>query len=174
MPTVADRIAEFLAEKGVTHAFGIIGAGNAALFEAIARLAETEIVCCHHEAAAVMAATYWGRTRRSVGCAIVTTGAGSSNAITGALAAQMDSAPVLIISGNEPSRYSGDKTRIRGVQGFSVEKDCRPFVKRMYTAPHGILLPFRLKLESAWEHALEPRPGAVWFDIARDAFNAVE
>jgi acetolactate synthase-1/2/3 large subunit len=82
----------FLAEKGVTHAFGIIGAGNAALFDAIARLAKTEIVCCHHEAAAVMAATYYGRARGTCGVAIVTTGAGSSNAITGALAANMDSA----------------------------------------------------------------------------------
>lgn len=170
--TVADAIAAFLAEKGITHAFGIIGAGNAALFDAIARLAKTEIVCCHHEQAAAMAATYWGRTKGLCGVAIVTTGAGSSNAITGALAANMDSAPLLIISGNEPSRYTGDMIRIRGVQGFNVSHTCGPFVKRMFT-PTSTSLPFGMQLQSAWRYATEPRSGAVWFDIPRDFFNAM-
>jgi acetolactate synthase I/II/III large subunit len=172
MRTVADMIAHFLAEKGVTHAFGIIGAGNAALFEAIARHAKTEIVCCHHEAAAAMAATYWGRTRASCGVAIVTTGAGSSNAITGALAAQMDSAPLLVLSGNEPLKYlSGPKTRIAGVQGFWTQDAVKPFVK---SAKMGDASRIRMGLlQRAWDEALQVRPGAVWIDFPRDQFNAL-
>jgi acetolactate synthase-1/2/3 large subunit len=171
--TVADTIAAFIAEKGITHAFGIIGAGNAALFAAIHRAKKTEIVCCHHEQAAVMAASYSGRVHRArQGVAIVTTGAGSSNAITGALAALMDSVPVLIISGNEPSKYCASPwaTRVVGVQGFLTAEHVAPFVKeaRAVTADRFS----SAYLEDAWQCALAPRPGPVWLDFPRDVFNA--
>ena len=165
--TVADSIAEFLADKGITHAFGIIGAGNVALFEAITRLAKTEIVCCHHEQAAVMAATFWGRVNGKCGVAIVTTGAGSANAITGALSAQMDSVPALVISGNEPSRYLMAKTRVIGVQGFHTAWDVEGFVKRSIQW-HG-----DRTLEQAYDVAISGRPGPVWIDVPRDYFNEV-
>jgi acetolactate synthase-1/2/3 large subunit len=170
--TVADRIALFLAEKGVTHAFGIVGAGNVALLDAISRLGKTEFICCHHEQAAAMAATYYGRTRLSVGVAIVTTGAGSSNTITGALAAHMDSAPLLIISGNEPTKYlCGRRTRIAGVQGFWTQDAVKHFVKSTKT---GDASRVRLGiLERCWHEASEVRPGPVWIDFARDQFNAL-
>jgi acetolactate synthase-1/2/3 large subunit len=164
---VADSIAQFLHEKGVDHAFGIIGAGNVALFDAIARLGKTQIVCCHHEQAAAMAATFYGRTRNTVGVCIVTTGAGSSNAITGALAAHMDSAPLLIISGNEPSKYLNTvDMRIVGVQGFYTAHAIRSFVK-LARQWHGTrTLPY------AYATAIADRPGPVWVDIPRDEFNA--
>ncbi len=166
--TVADSIAEFLAEKGITHAFGIIGAGNAALFDAIARRKATEIVCCHHEQAAVMAATAYARTSKDgIGCAIVTTGAGSSNAITGALGAYMDSVPVLIISGNEPSRYLDTQCRIVGVQGFRTETAIERFVKPSFTCWDVSIL------EHAYKVALDERQGPVWIDCPRDIFNAL-
>ena len=47
--TVADAIAQWLFDKGVTHAFGIVGSGNLSLFDAIARLGKTKIVATHHE-----------------------------------------------------------------------------------------------------------------------------
>ena len=170
--TVADAIAVFLAEKGVSHVFTIIGAGNASLLDAIARKASTEIVCCHHEAAAAMAATYWGRLRQSCGVAIVTTGAGSSNAITGGLAANMDSAPLMILSGNEPLRYlSGPKLRIAGVQGFYTQDAVKSFVK---SANMGDASRVRMGLlQRAWDEALSVRPGAIWIDFPRDQFNAL-
>lgn len=171
--TVADSIAAFFAEKGITHAFGIIGAGNAALFDAIHRAKKTEIVCCHHEAAAVMAASGSARVRRPhIGVALVTTGAGSSNAVTGALAALMDSVPLLIVSGNEPTRYLDmPYTRVTGVQGFDARSACNLFVKKTeYVLSGGII---RTYLESAYREATEGRPGPVWIDIPRDKFNAV-
>lgn len=170
--TVAEAIAQFLADKGVTHAFGIVGAGNAALFEAIARLKKTKIVCCHHEAAAAMAATYFGRTLGICGVAIVTTGAGSANAITGALAANMDSAPLLIISGNEPSRYMGAVTRIVGVQGYHTSRVAQMVAKCSWKMVHAEQA--RGGLQFSWDEALgvHDRPGPVWLDIPRDFFNA--
>lgn len=163
---VADHIARTIADQGVTHAFGIIGAGNVALFDAIARLGETEIVCVHHEQAAVMAATAWGRTIGRTGVAIVTTGAGSANAITGALAAHMDSCPVVIISGNEPSKYLRNfNVRVSGVQGFHTDHAVEPFVKcslRWYG---------ERSLHDAFREAVSGRPGPVWLDIPRDYLN---
>ena len=170
--TVADSIAEFFAVKGIGHAFGIIGAGNAALFDAIARRGATEIVCCHHEAAAVMAATYYGRYRGGVGVALVTTGAGSSNAITGALAAYMDWAPVLILSGNEPSKYLDmEPSRVVGVQGFDTARAVKRFVKLSLRAGDCILKPMDV-LDAGYTAALEGDPGPVWVDIPRDLFNS--
>ena len=172
--TVAEAIAEFLAEKEIGHAFGIIGAGNVALFDAIARLGKTKIVCCHHEAAAVMAATYYGRYRGGIGVAIVTTGAGSSNAITGALAAHMDSAPVLILSGNEPSKYlEMEPTRVTGVQGFHTARVAQHVCKEAWRVTHAGTNSGRASLETAYEDALSGRPGPVWIDFGRDVFNAV-
>lgn len=171
--TVAEAIATLLAEKDIRYAFGIIGAGNAALFDAIARAGKTEIICCHHESAAVMSATYYGRVRGSCGVAICTTGAGSSNAITGALAANMDSAPVVLITGNEPLRYlwqdSGVRTphRVCGVQGFLTADAVKPFVKH---AREGLT---HHSVEEAFDIAMAPRQGAVWVDIPRDRFGAL-
>lgn len=176
MPTVADAIAAFLEDKNVRHAFGIIGAGNVALFEAIAKRGFTQIVCCHHEQAAVMAATFAGRVTQSCGVAIVTTGAGSSNAITGALAAHMDSAPVLIISGNEPSRYllAAAKDylgrRVVGVQGYITSDVAEHVTKYAWTAVRNganCLLGVRYSFKKAQSE----RPGPVWIDIARNLFN---
>lgn len=170
---VADGIAAVLAEKGITHAFGIIGAGNVALFDAISKARATQIVCCHHEQAAVMAATAWGRYRHAVGVAICTTGAGSANAVTGALAAKMDSAPVVIISGNEPSRYMLSETPVIGVQGFHAKRVAQHVCKAaICTWEYQVTIDPVDALRCAFVTATEGRPGPVWIDICRDQFSA--
>jgi glyoxylate carboligase len=102
---IADKIAEWLESKGITHAFGIIGGGNHVLWNAIVERGFTQIVSVHHEQAAVMAAAYYYRTCGKIAVAMVTTGGGSTNALTGVVAAYMDRVPVLILSGNEASKY---------------------------------------------------------------------
>ena len=169
--TLADQIAEWLHEKKIAHAFGIIGAGNLAIFDAVARLAKTRLIACHHEQAAVMAAGFYWRTSGRLACAIVTTGAGSSNALTGVLAAFMDSTPLIVISGNEPSGAMTGKTRVLGVQGYDSRAVAAPFTKQAY----------RVRLEKtqasenlkylmdvAVHNALTPRFGPVWLDVSRD------
>lgn len=168
---VADHIAKTIADQGVTHAFGIIGAGNVALFDAIARLGETEIVCVHHEQAAVMAATAYGRTSGRTGVAVVTTGAGSANAITGALAAHMDSCPVVIISGNEPSKYMDSEARVIGVQGYHTSRVAQFISKSAWKVSGGANAIAGIKY--SFEESTSGRPGPIWIDIPRDYFNAV-
>ncbi len=165
--TVADSIAQWFHEKCITHAFGIIGAGNNELFNAIARLAKTEIVCCHHEQAAVMEAGAYYRISGRLSAALVTTGAGSTNAITGVVAAHMDSTPVLVISGNEASKYMDAPTRVLGVQGYDssavIEGVCKGSWR--FNGMPG--------LDRAYALALKPRQGPVWIDIAKDVQNAM-
>ena len=162
---VADNIALWLAEKEIKHAFGIIGAGNCGIFDAVARLGKTTLVCTHHEQAAVQAATYYYRASKKVACALVTTGAGSANALTGVIAAWMDSQPVLVISGNEPTNFFNvSHPRVIGVQGFDSVELVRPITKyaaRMSVADYRYL-------NHAYDQMLSPRMGPVWIDVPRD------
>lgn len=161
----SDFVADFLADQGVRHIFGIVGAGNAQIFDAIARRGFTEIICVHHEQAAVMAATTYFRTTGTVSVALLTTGAGSANGVTGVLSAWMDSMPVLIISGNENSRFTHAKNplRIWGVQGYDSTRMVEDITKWNYRLmePEKVLGAITV----GYAIARSGRPGPVWIDI---------
>lgn len=165
MKNVADKIAGWLDDKGIHTVFGIIGGGNVALFNAIASLGKTKIVCTHHEQAAVMAAGAFYRTCGRISAAIVTTGAGSTNAITGCASAYMDGTPVLILSGNEASKYMYAKTPVWGVQGYDSSGAVQYLCKSSWRAHQN---PY---LDAALDTALKPRMGPVWVDIPKDVQN---
>lgn len=167
---VADQVARWLEEKGITRAFGIIGGGNVVLWDAITRLGKTELVCCHHEQAAVMAATYYYRTCGRPALALVTTGAGSTNALTGVMAAYMDSIPVLVISGNEGSKYMYQPTRVWGVQGYDSSGMSDGCVKAR-SRPSAVSA--LGSIEGCLDLALKPRQGPVWIDLPKDVQSAV-
>ena len=161
----SDIIADFLADQGVRHIFGIVGAGNAQIFDAITRRGFTEIICVHHEQAAVMAATTYFRTTGIVSVALLTTGAGSTNGITGVLSAWMDSMPVLVISGNENSRFTHDQNplRIWGVQGYDSTRMVEDITKWNYRLmePEKVLG----AISFGYSIARQSRSGPVWIDI---------
>lgn len=162
--TVADAIADWLAANQIRIAFGIIGAGNLALWDAITRKAATEIICCHHEQAAALAASGYYRASGRIALCLVTTGAGSSNAITGILSSFMDSIPILIISGNEPSRYMNDVTRVLGVQGYDSAKVASHFTKDSMRLEHW----WREGVDESLRRSMMPRMGPCWIDVSRD------
>lgn len=164
---VADNIARWLHEKGIQTVFGIIGGGNVEIFNAITRLSKTEIVCTHHEQAAVLAACGYFRVSGRISAALVTTGAGSTNAITGVVSAYMDSTPVLVISGNEASKHMYAQTRVWGVQGYASCEMVESVTKRAYRAES---MP---DLDAAVALAMKPRQGPVWIDIPKDVQHAM-
>ena len=118
-----------------------------------------------------MAATYYYRASGRLPLCLVTTGAGSANAITGVIAAWMDSIPLIVISGNEPSRYFGDRDAIRvhGTQGYDSAKVAAPFCK--YTVQIRSAASVITNLESARARSLQDSPGPVWVDIPKDIQN---
>jgi acetolactate synthase-1/2/3 large subunit len=169
---VSEIIADFLAEKNIKHVFGIIGAGNAHIFDAILRKNYTEIICVHHEQTACMAMQTYFRTSGKISAAIVTTGAGSTNAVTGVVSAWMDSIPGLVISGNENSKFIHDKNplRIWGVQGY----DSVDMVKKVTKYSSRVMEPGHIshELEKAYHTALSGKPGPCWIDIPMNVQSA--
>ncbi len=164
--TAADCIAEWLAGHRVSHAFGLVGAGILPIWDAITRLGKTQIICCHHEQAAATAAASMNRLDyRLRAIALVTSGGGAANAITGVMGAHMDSIPLIIISGNEPSKYLTAGTRVLGVQGFNAARVAEPFTKVSLTLGEGNL---EGTLATIWLAATEPRSGAAWLDCPRN------
>ncbi len=162
---VAERVAEFLSEKGCTHAFGLVGGANSMLFHALSK--RMEIVCVAHEQAAAMAAMYYYRICGRIAPVLVTAGAGCVNTLTGVMAAHMDGIPLLVISGNEKSMYfKTPQKRGIGFQGFIPGRVVYSFTKLVMSAdnPRGALL----ALEGLYRSALEPRQGPCWLDIPQD------
>ena len=166
--TGAELVAKWLADKEIKHAFGIIGGGNVCLWDAITRADYTDLICCHHEQAAAMAATYYYRTCGRLALTLVTTGAGSTNACTGVMAAWMDSISLLVISGNEASKYYEAGGRGFGFQGYKSAEVAKHFTKLALSGP---LVPSLL--DSVLRVALEPRQGPVWLDFPKDLQSAV-
>lgn len=162
---VSDEVAVYLEHLGIRHAFGIIGAGNVHLFESIARRGYTEIVCVHHEQAATMAMQTYYRTHGKLAVALLTTGGGASNGVTGVVSAWADSAPGLIIAGNENGKYCSEKNPLRmwGVQGFDSVQMVQKVTK--YAARVNDPVKTLYELGKASHLALDRRPGPVWIEI---------
>ena len=134
--TGADAVAAALEELGVEIVFGITGAGNLAICDAIYRRGATRLIFVHHEQAAIMAAQGLSRTTGKLGVALVTTGGGSTNALTGIVGAQMDSVPILLLTGNENSVHvnTDNQLRIWGVPGLRLPAGLRAGHQR--STPH--------------------------------------
>lgn len=170
---VSDVIANFLAAKKASHVFGIVGAGDAHIFDSIGRLGKSQIVSVHHEQAATMAMQTYFKTRGIPTACILTTGGGASNGITGVVSAWMDSIPGLVIAGNEASRYTraDNPLRIYGVQGFDAVEMVRKVTKYAVrvTDPKRILF----ELEKAYCLAISGRPGPSWVEVPLDIQSAM-
>src|SRR6056300_94473 len=168
MIKVSDAIAEFLKHKQIDTVFGIIGSANSHIFDSIQNLGYTKIICTHHEQAAIMAMAAYYRASGKLSAALVTAGAGASNAITGVISNWADSIPGIIISGQEPIRYLSQHTDLRmfGTQGFSSYE----MVKNV-TKYSNVLLDrnnIQNELEKHYNISTSGRPGPTWLEIPLD------
>ena len=168
MVKVSDIIAEFLKEKKIDTVFGIIGSANSHIFDSIENLGYTKIICTHHEQAAVMAMGAYYRASGKLSAAIVTAGAGASNAVTGVVSNWADSIPGFIISGQESSGYlkSHSGLRMFGTQGFHAYKMVQDVTKysNVIIDPETI----QDELETLYNVSVSGRPGPTWLDIPFD------
>ena len=162
---VADAIADFLAKKGCTHAFGLVGGANSILFHAISK--RMEIVCVAHEQAAAQAATYYTRVSGRIAPVLVTAGCGVMNALTGVMAAHMDGIPMLVISGNEKSMYfKTPQKRGIGFAGMRPADVVHSFVKHVEIVDNPMGAMFAL--EGLYAAALDHRQGPCWLDVPQN------
>ena len=96
---LADYVMRFVARQGVKHVFLLTGGGAMHLNDALARCSDLTFVCNHHEQASAIAAENYSKATNNLGVAMVTTGPGGTNAITGVVGAWLDSTPMLVLSG---------------------------------------------------------------------------
>jgi acetolactate synthase-1/2/3 large subunit len=170
---LSDYVIRFVANQGVKHIFLVVGGGAMHLNESLARCKEIEYVCNLHEQASAIAAENYSKATNHFGVAMVTTGPGGTNAITGLAGAWLDSTPCLFISGQvkrADSMFRPDGTplgvRQVGVQEVDIISIVRPLTKYAVTVndPQTI----RYHMERAMYLAQSGRPGPVWIDIPLD------
>lgn len=167
MIKLSDYLARRVAELGVTHVFIVTGGGAMHLDDSFGGRDDLEYVCCHHEQACAIAVEGYARTRGAIGCAVVTTGPGGTNTITGVLGQWHDSVPALYLSGQV--RYdttvasTGQPLRQLGDQEADIVALVTPITKYavMVTDPNTI----RYHFDRAVHLATTGRCGPVWLDI---------
>ncbi len=164
---ISDYLARRVAELGVSHVFMVTGGGAMHLDDSFGGRDDLAYVCCHHEQACAIAVEGYARTRGSIGCAVVTTGPGGTNTLTGVLGQWHDSVPALYLSGQV--RYdttvasTGLPLRQLGDQEADIVAIVSSITKyaTMVTDP----LTVRYHFDRAVHLATSGRPGPVWLDI---------
>lgn len=164
----ADVLVQHLKANNVDTIFAITGAGNLAIIDAIVRESSIKIIYSHHEQAVVMEAQGYSRISGKLGVALVTTGGGTSNVVTGVLSAYLDSVPVLLISGNESSFHCTNSSNLRayGVQGFDSVSVLKPVVK--YSERISQTQDISATVNKAIRSALSNRKGPTHIDFPMD------
>lgn len=162
---LSDFVIEFLADKGIKHAFVVTGGASVHLIDSIARNSRMEYICPQHEQAGAMMADAYARVTGHVGLAISTSGPGATNMLTGACCAYYDSVPVFFITGQVTTfRLKRDMgIRQLGFQETDVVDIFKPVVKyavRLEDANHILH-----ELENAYCIATSGRPGPVLIDL---------
>lgn len=168
---LADYVADFLVEHGVTDCFSVVGGGAMHLNDALGHKKGLKVTYNHHEQACAIAAEAYARLDNKIAAVCVTTGPGGTNALTGVVGGWLDSIPMFIISGQVrydttaryALQYTGTPLRSMGDQEYDIVKSVEPMTKYaiMIEEPGQI----RYALEKGWHLATTGRPGPVWIDI---------
>ena len=165
---VSDYIIKFIEDIGVDTIFMVPGGGAMYLNDALYCSKHVNHIANHHEQASVIAAEAYSRVTDNIGVAMVTSGPGATNAITGVAGAFIDSIPLIILSGqvktNDLKKESG--LRQKGPQEVDIVKIVSSITKFAVT----ISKPSDIKkiLPQAFKIAISGRKGPVWVDVPLD------
>ena len=162
---VSDYIAQFLAEHGITHAFGMSGGAAVHMFDSIDRRPDMDIISMTHEQCAAMAADGYARASGKMGVAVCTSGPGATNLLTGTCCSYYDSIPTLMITGQVSTHRlkRGRLVRQLGFQETDVLSIFGSITK--YAVQIKAADDIKYVLEKAFHIAFEGRPGPVLIDI---------
>ena len=158
----SDILVKALIEENVKHIWGYPGGAVLYIYDAFYRQDKIQHVLVRHEQAAVHAADGYARATGEVGVALVTSGPGVTNAITGIATAYMDSIPMVIITGNVPTHAIG----LDAFQECDTVGITRPIVKHNFLVKDPRDL--ELTIKKAFHIARTGRPGPVVIDIPKD------
>jgi acetolactate synthase-1/2/3 large subunit len=172
MIKVSDYVMDFVSKLNVKYVFLLPGGGCMHLVDSLGRQKDLKYVCCLHEQAAAIAAEAYAQYTNNIGVALVTTGPGGTNAITGVCGAWTDSTPLLVISGQVKRRdmIGESNLRQRGIQELDIISIVKAVTKYAVTVMDP--LEIRYHLEKAVYMAKDARPGPAWVDIPLDVQGA--
>jgi acetolactate synthase-1/2/3 large subunit len=160
--TGAEMVIEALADQGVEHVFGYPGGAVLPIYDALFHQEKVRHILVRHEQGAVHAAEGYARSTGKVGCVLVTSGPGATNAVTGLTDALMDSIPVVCLTGQVPTHLIGNDA----FQECDTVGITRPCTKHNYLVKSVADLP--RVLHEAFHIAKSGRPGPVVVDIPKD------
>ena len=162
MTSGGEALIRALSDEEIDIIFGYPGGAALHIYDAIYQQDKVQHILVRHEQAAVHAADGFARATGKTGVALVTSGPGATNAITGIATAYMDSIPLVVISGQVSSHLIGtDAFQETDMIGIS-----RPIVKHSFLVQSAEEIPAIVK--KAFHIASSGRPGPVVIDVPKD------
>lgn len=172
---VADYIADFLANNGITDVFTITGGGAMHLNDALGHHPKLHCTYNHHEQACAVAAEGYARYSRNIAAVCVTSGPGGTNAITGVMGGWLDSIPMFVLSGQVKFATTIRSTRVPlrqlGDQEFNIVDTVKTMTKYAVMIENAEDIAYIL--EKALFLATHGRPGPVWIDVPLNIQGAI-
>lgn len=163
----AQIIVQSLKAEGVEYVFGYPGGAVIEIYDALFQLNKFKHILVRHEQAAVHAADAYARVSGKVGVALVTSGPGATNALTGIATAYSDSIPLVVISGQVGNSLIGTDA----FQEVDTVGITRPCVKHNFLVTNIAELADTIK--KAFQIAASGRPGPVVVDVPKDVTQAM-
>jgi acetolactate synthase-1/2/3 large subunit len=161
-PNGSEILVRCLQAEGVKYLWGYPGGAVLYIYDALFKQDSIQHVLVRHEQAAVHAADGFARATGEVGVALVTSGPGVTNAVTGIATAYMDSIPMVIVTGQVPTRAIG----LDAFQECDTVGITRPVVKHNFLVKD--VRDLALTMKKAFHIARTGRPGPVVVDIPKD------
>lgn len=158
----AEILVHALAEEGVEFVWGYPGGAVLYIYDELYKQKKIEHILVRHEQAAVHAADGYARATGKVGVALVTSGPGVTNAVTGIATAYLDSIPMVVITGNVPTHAIGQDA----FQECDTVGITRPVVKHNFLVKD--VRDLAATIKKAFYIASTGRPGPVVVDIPKD------
>ncbi|MBK8524758.1 MAG: biosynthetic-type acetolactate synthase large subunit [Betaproteobacteria bacterium] len=160
--TGAEIVIRCLQEEKVEYMFGYPGGAVLHLYDELFKQEQIKHILVRHEQAAVHAADGYARSTQKVGVALVTSGPGATNAVTGIATAYMDSVPIVVLSGQVPTPAIG----LDAFQEVDMVGITRPCVKHNFLVKD--VRDLAATIKKAFHIANTGRPGPVVVDIPKD------
>jgi acetolactate synthase I/II/III large subunit len=157
---------ECLKREGVKHIFGYPGGVVLDIYDELTRHPDIHHILVRHEQAAAHAADGYARASSQVGVALVTSGPGATNTVTGIASAYMDSIPIVVFTGQVPTALIGNDA----FQEVDIVGITRPCTKHNYLVKD--VKDLAHTIHEAFHIARSGRPGPVLVDLPKDVIQA--
>jgi acetolactate synthase-1/2/3 large subunit len=162
----AEILIKMIKEQGVDTIFGYPGGAVIDIYHELAKHPDLRHILVRHEQGAIHAADAYARASSTTGVALVTSGPGATNAVTGIASAHLDSIPIVVFTGQVPTALIGNDA----FQEVDIVGITRPCTKHNYLVKD--IKKLAITIKEAFHLASTGRPGPVLVDLPKDIMQA--